>query len=106
MHAPICVERLTHLRQVATSEPQELEQLKAKGIPVDGFYMRYGDNQQRFEHMATYTGGKAFPFSTTRPEGRECLIGHITTSMLKYIGGGEGDALVDAYNNKFGKLHS
>ena len=92
--------------EIPTTKAKTLKLLKEKEIVVDTFYMRTGDNQEDFNSMAAYTGGKCQPFSTQRPEGRERLIGHITTSILKYVGGGSGDALVDAYNKKFGKLHS
>ena len=37
----------------------------------------------------------------------QLLIGHITTSILKYVGGeGKGEELVGAYMKKFGKMHS
>ena len=84
----------------------EMKQLKEKEIPIDTFYINYRC-QQCFEKMAAYTGGKVFPLSMTKPEGRETLIGHLTTTILKLVGGGgKGDDLVAAYNKKFGKLHS
>ena len=63
--------------------------------------------QSSFEGIAKATGGQAFALSVTKVEGRELLIGQITTSILKYVGGdGKGDELVGAYIKKFGKMHS
>ena len=84
----------------------EINMLKDKGIPVDCFYVNYRC-QSSFEGISKATGGTAFALSVTKVEGRELLIGHITTSILKHVGGdGKGDELVGAYIKKFGKMHS
>jgi len=92
--------------QQPTTVNTEMDKLIAKKIPVDCFFVNTRC-QAAFEKMAKATDGKAFPLVVSKVEGRELLIGHITTSILLHVGGeGKGDELVNAYTKKFGKMHS
>jgi len=92
--------------QQPTTVNIKMDKLIPKKIPVDCFFVNTRC-QAAFEKMAKATDGKAFPLVVSKVEGRELLIGHITTSILLHVGGeGKGDELVNVYTKKFGKMHS
>lgn len=76
----------------------ELNKIKNKDISVHCYYL---DNsaKQKFNEIATQTGGKCDHLDIFSEKGPEMLINHLTVKVLEKIGGSE---LVKVYHKKYG----
>jgi len=97
----------------STTWQTELAKIIEKNIPVDCFAVYNSSKrgavcEKQFEDISKETGGEMFPaFEVELEHGQELLIGHITKQILLYVGGeGNGNELVNAYTQKFGKMHA
>ena len=122
--------------ETPTTVSAEVRKLAEKKIPIDCFYVLDRCKQAFESYAQATEGKAFLldmsPAARGPGQGRELLIGenpskkvcfpsmghvrvaltvlrttgHITTSILQYVGGNQGDDLVAAYTKKFGKMHS
>ncbi|CAF3975531.1 unnamed protein product [Rotaria sordida] len=82
--------------QKPTHYTDELEKLKAKGIPVHAFYLHRGA-KENFERIASVTSGRCEHLNINSPQGAELLTNFVTEEVLRKTAGSQGDAAVGIY---------
>lgn len=91
----------------ATTADEELEKLKAAGVPVHACWV-YGCAKREFQRISEVTGGRSCKLEISKPEGATMLKELVCTTVLRDIGtrqGGsteKGDELVKEYERMFG----
>ncbi|CAF4780533.1 unnamed protein product, partial [Rotaria sp. Silwood1] len=81
----------------------ELDKLKAHSIPVHAFFV-----EQRaetvFKQIAQQTGGRGEMLNINSSSGSQMLTDLVTEEILRNVGGTtKGNALVEAYRNRYQK---
>ena len=90
----------------ATYFETEISKLKKNKIPVHSFYLHEGA-KKNFKEISGETGGRCQSLDINSDNGSELLANVITGEILRSVGlaRGEGDALVDAYQQRFSKAY-
>jgi len=95
--------KLTKNYSHPTFYKNELQKLKAKGIPVHAFFVRNAA-KKNFQEISTTTSGSSKPLDIHSQQGASQLTNLVTEAVLKDIGGSEkGEALVIAYRKSYVK---
>ncbi|CAF1573592.1 unnamed protein product [Didymodactylos carnosus] len=90
----------------STYYEDELAKLKVDGIPVHAFFVEQRA-EESFKKIAKETGGRCEMLDINSSSGSEMLTDLVTEEILRNVGGSlKGDALVEAYRNKFGKSYT
>jgi len=86
----------------------ELQQLKMNNVPVHAFYVAKAA-RRNFEEIAGFTGGNSKFLDINSEHGAAMLTDFVVQAVLHQVGqenGGNGDALAQAYRNKFIKSYN
>ncbi|CAF1389902.1 unnamed protein product [Rotaria sordida] len=90
----------------ATYYEDELAKLISNKIPIHAFYVD-SRAEQSFKQIANRTGGRCELLDINSPSGSKMLTDLVTEEILRNVGGSsKGNALVEAYRNKFGKSYT
>jgi len=86
---------------------KEIVNLQQNNVPIHAFYVA-GFAKRNFQEIANLTGGRCEPLDINSSAGAVTLTNLVTEVLLSNIGqqNGKGDALVDAYRNKFIKSYN
>lgn len=75
--------------------------LKAKNIPVHGFYI-VERAKESFQEIASFTNGNSEMLDIYAQQGSEILTNLVNIEVLRNIGGSQrGNDLVNAYKTKY-----
>ncbi|CAF3619174.1 unnamed protein product [Rotaria sp. Silwood1] len=84
----------------------ELEKLIRDKVPVHAFFVAKRA-EQSFKEIANLTGGRCQLLDINSSAGSQLLTDLVTEEILRNVGGNSiGNALVEAYRNKFGKSYT